>query len=135
MYQLFCYKLLHIKMETGYRKQNLSTRRDIFRNSLFAHEIYEAIITDALLKEVKISSSEPNSLDLIEVTLPFEDTRMLISPNIIECTIISIRCNISEKKKLEICGYMDYSKELYENENSIENILKEILCIYLILRK
>jgi len=122
-------------MNTGYKKQNLSTKRDLFRNSLFAYEIYEAIICDTLLKEVNISSSEPNNLDLIEVTFPFEDTRMLISPNIIDCTIISIRCNISEKKKLEICGYKDYSKELYDNENSIQNILKEILCIYLILRK
>jgi len=121
-------------MENGYSKQSLSFRRDIFQNSLFAFEMHEAIMNDSLLKEVQTTANEPNSMDLIEVFLPFENTRMLICPNILESTKISVRCNISDKKKLEICGYQEYCKTLYENENSIQNILKEIFCVYLILR-
>jgi hypothetical protein len=121
-------------MDSGYSKQSLSDRRDFFRNSLFAFEMYEAIMNDTLLKEVQIIANEPNNFDLIEVILPFESTRMLICPNILDCTKISVRCNISDKKKLEICGYQEYCKTLYENENSIQNILKEIFCVYLILR-
>jgi hypothetical protein len=121
-------------MDSGYSKQSLSNKRDIFKNSLFAFEMYEAIINDTLLKEVQIKAEDPNMFDMIEVILPFENTRMLIYPNILESTKISVRCNTSDKKKLEICGYQEYCKTLYDNENSIENIVKEIFCVYLILR-
>ena len=73
-------------MENQYKKQTLSARIDIFKNSLFAFEMHEAIMNDALLKEVHITANEPNSMDLIEVLLPFENTRILICPNIIDCT-------------------------------------------------
>ena len=116
-------------MASGYSK------KDIFRDRLFALDIYESVVSNEILKNAGITANEPNNFDLIEIILPLENNRMLISPSILDCTKICVRCDVNQKKSLEIFGYKEYSKSLNEDENSTQNILKEIMCVFLILKK